>query len=81
MEYLNGTSIPIAFTVVCKECGGAGSIGPTFRGGRIECSHRRGRGRVGDCPNCSGSGYVGGGIKSPGAGSECSTCRGKGYIS
>ncbi|HEC15053.1 MAG TPA: hypothetical protein ENI99_00540 [Sedimenticola sp.] len=73
------------FAERCPECGGLGTITRYYGGGAfistIDCDHCLGRGEIGNCATCAGTGVIRdkGGHTSAGPG-ECPDCRGAGAV-
>jgi DnaJ-class molecular chaperone len=65
------------------ECGGFGTITRHYGGGQfdstIDCGHCHGRGALGNCASCGGSGVIKGSVNAEGD-RECPDCRGVGAI-
>lgn len=71
------------FSEKCTECGGFGTITRHYGGGQfdstIDCDHCHGRGAIGNCTTCSGSGAIKGEGRESGE-MDCPDCRGVGAV-
>lgn len=67
------------FSELCDKCGGLGEITRYFGGGKyestIDCDQCRGRGLIGNCTHCSGTGLPDAKGKL-----ECTECKGVGAV-
>lgn len=76
------------FSEKCPECGGHGTITRWYGGGQfvstIDCDRCLGRGAIGNCTLCKGTGFIedegSTGTKSPAPSVECQACLGSGSI-
>ena len=67
------------FSELCTKCGGLGEITRFFGGGKfestIDCDRCRGRGEIGNCTQCAGTGTIQGKQNV-----ECPDCQGVGAV-